>query len=369
MRRALIVGGTGPVGRATARRLLAAGWLVDLIGRNPAHLPADIAAAGGRFVAADRNDSDQLLAALGDGADLLVDCICYTAADATRLLPLMREARSTVMISSKAVYADGAGKHSNSATAPHFEGPIRETQPTVAPGDADFTTREGYGANKVAAEQVLLDSGCPVTVLRPSKIHGSGARRPREWVFVKRVLDRRPVLFLARRGEGVDQPTAAANIAALIEVVAATPGQRILNSADPDAPSALEISRTIALQLDHVWDEVLLDDEVDEMLGRTPWDAPHPIVLDMTAAGDLGYTPVGDYATTVADEVEWLVAAARGGEGAESLPGRDDAFFGPMLDYAAEDRHVATHSVRKGCNGDTACSEANVRHLRADLRQ
>jgi nucleoside-diphosphate-sugar epimerase len=93
--RALIVGGTGSIGRATARRLLAAGWHVDLTGRNPARLPADIAAAGGRFVAA----------------------------------------------------------------APRFGGPIRETQPTVAPGDGDYATREGYGANKVAAEQVLLDRG------------------------------------------------------------------------------------------------------------------------------------------------------------------------------------------------------------------
>ena len=175
-------------------------------------------------------------------------------------------------------------------------------------------------------------------MLRPSKIHGAGAQTPREWVFVKRVLDRRPAVFLARRGAGIDHPTAAANLAALIEVVAAKPGRRILNSADPDAPSALEISRTIARQLDHVWDEVLLDDGADETLGRHPWDAPHPIVLDMSAAAELGYRPVGDYATTVADEVAWLVSAARSGE---SLPQLDDEYFEPLFDYAAEDRYLA----------------------------
>jgi hypothetical protein len=77
--------------------------------------------------------------------------------------------------------------------------------------------------------------------------------------LVKRVLDRRPAVFLAHRGAGVDPTSAATNIAPLIEVVAAAPGRRILNSADPDAPSALEISRTIARRLDHRWDEVLLD--------------------------------------------------------------------------------------------------------------
>src|SRR5438874_2331999 len=114
MARALILGGTGAIGRATAARLLAAAWDVDVAGRDPAHMPSALVAAGGRFVAAARDDRDQLMAAFGDGADLLVDCVCYTAADARRLLPLVREAGSTVMISSKAVYVDAAGRHSNS---------------------------------------------------------------------------------------------------------------------------------------------------------------------------------------------------------------------------------------------------------------
>ena len=347
MPRALIVGGTGLIGRAAARRLLAAGWDVDLTGRDPAHLPADVAADGARFIAAERDDPARLAAALGTGADVLVDCICYTADDARTLLPLLGAAGSTVMISSKAVYVDAAGHHTNSDTAPRFDGPIRETQPTMAPGSGDHMSREGYGANKVAAEQVLLDSGHPVTVVRPSKIHGAGALRAREWMFVKRVLDRRPAVFLAGRGAGVDHTTAAANIAALIEVVAAKPGRRILNSADPDAPSALEIVRTIARQLDHRWDEVLLDDDADEALGRHPWEARHPIVLDMTAAADLGYTPAGDYAATVAEEVEWLVAVASRAE-AGVLPGADDDFFGPLLDYTAEDRYLAASAVGAG---------------------
>lgn len=344
MPRALIVGGTGLIGRATARRLLAAGWQVDLTGRDAARLPAGIAAAGGRFIAAGRGDAGQLLTAFGDGADLLVDCICYTADDARRLLPLAHNAGSTVMISAKAVYADAAGNHVNSPDPPRFEGPIRETQPTVPPGGGDYNTREGYGANKVAAEQVLLDSGAPVTVLRPSKIHGAGAARPREWVFLKRVLDRRPAVFLAHRGSGIDHTTAAANMAGLIEVAAAAPGRRILNSADPDAPSALEISRTIARQLDHVWAEILLDEGSDAALGRHPWDAAYPIVLDMTAAHELGYTPAGDYASTVAEEVQWLVTAAQGGEDADRLPKLDDGFFGPMLDYTAEDRYLTART-------------------------
>jgi nucleoside-diphosphate-sugar epimerase len=331
MPRALVLGGTGMIGRATARRLLASGWDVDVTGRDPARMPAELADA--RFVAADRHDARRLAAAFAGGADLLVDCIAYTAADAELVVPLARDAGSTVLISSKAVYVDAHGNHSNSDVAPRFDGPIRETQPTMAPGAGDYRTRAGYGANKVAAEHVLLASGAPVTVLRPSKVHGVGTTRPREWVFVKRVLDRRPAVFLARRGEGVDHTTAAANIAALVEVAAAKPGTRILNSADPDAPSGLEIARTIARILDHEWEEVLLDGEPADGLGAHPWDAEHPIVLDTTAARELGYVPAGDYEATVVEEVEWLVETARRGD-----LRLDDEFFTRFLDYAVEDR-------------------------------
>lgn len=301
-------------------------------------------AAGGRFVAADRDDPRQLAAALGAGADLLIDCVCFTAAHARGLLPLLDDVASTVMISSKAVYVDAAGNHVNSATAPEFDGPIRESQPTMIPReDVDYRSRDGYGANKVAAERVLLDSGHAVSVLRPSKVHGDGSMKPNEWVFVKRVLDRRRVLVLSRGGVGVDHTTAAANIAALIEVVANNPGRRILNSADPDAPSVLEISRTVAKYFGHQWEEILLDQRAPEGLGRYPWDRIPPIRLDISAAQHLGYQPAGDYAATVTAELHWLASIADyDHSGTAQLPPRlNHEYFTPMLNYTAEDNYLS----------------------------
>lgn len=331
------------IGRATARRLLEAGWEVDVTGRDPAHLPGYLAADGVRFHAAERGDAEALRAVLGPGADLLVDCVCYTAAHARQLLPLATHATSTALISSKAVYVDAAGNHANSDTAPDYGGPIPETQPTLPPGDMDYDSREGYGRNKVAAEQVALDSGLPISILRPSRVHGPGAERPREWAFVRRVLDRRPALLLAAAGAGVVHPTAAVNLAALIEAVAHQPGARVLNSADPDAPSALEIARTIARQLGHAWREVPLDESAPEGLGRTPWDAAHPVVLDTSAALRLGYKPAGDYAATVADTIDWLYDLHRAGDPHGELPTSQDPYFARFFDYAAEDAYLAAH--------------------------
>jgi nucleoside-diphosphate-sugar epimerase len=209
--------------------------------------------------------------------------------------------------------------------------------------DLPVDHHEGYGSNKSAAERVLLDSDLPVTVLRPSKVHGEAARPPREWVFVKRILDRRPHVLLARRGDSIDHPSAAANIAALVEAVAAQPAKRVLNAADPDAPTVLEIARTVARHFDYDWQEVLLDPGDTPDLGRTPWDRQHPIVLDMTAAERLGYQPVGDYATTVATELDWLASIAEPGPSGMQLPADyDDGFFEGRFDYAAEDRFLGS---------------------------
>src|SRR5215216_661431 len=201
MPRAVVLGGTGLVGRATALRLSRAGWQVTVTGRDPARMPDPLVQAGVRFAQADARDRDATAAVVNGGGDLLVDRICFTAEHARALLPLARHATSTVMISSKAVYVDERGNHSNSDEPPRFDGPIGERQSTLPPrDDVPFDAREGYGVNKVAAERVLLDSGLPVSVLRPSKIHGAGARPPREWMWVKRALDRRPGVFLAHRG-------------------------------------------------------------------------------------------------------------------------------------------------------------------------
>jgi len=336
MRRAIVLGGTGVLGRAVARRLVAAGWQVDLTGRDPARLPADLAAAGVRHHVADRSDAAATAGLVGDGADLLVDCLCFTAADARGLLPMLADVGSTVMVSSKAVYVDDEGNHVNSPVRPRFTGPVREDQPTVPPDESGaYDSAAGYGANKVAAERVFLDSGRPVTVVRASKVHGEGAVPAREWVFVRRVLDGRRTLLLADSGRGVDHPTAAVNLAALVETVADRPGTRVLNSADPDAPSARAIARAVADHLGHSWDEVLLDRSAPTGLGRTPWSASSPIVLDVSAAEALGYRPAGGYAETVRETVDWLVRTV------QEQRTLQHEYFDGSFDYAAEDAFLA----------------------------
>lgn len=344
MPRAVLLAGTGAIGWATTRRLAAGGWEVVVTGRDPSHVPDGLTATGAQFVRADRDDPSTLPALLGAGADLVVDCACYTAAHAADLLAFLDNVTSTVMISTKAVYVDGNGRHSNSEDPPRFESPIAESQSTLRPNDAPYNSPQGYGPNKVAAEETLLASSYPITVLRPSKVHGAWSRQPREWHFVRRVLDGRRAVLLARRGVGADHPSAALNIAALIATVADRPGRRVLNVADPDCPDGRTIASVIARHLGHTWSEVLLDDTAPEDLGDHPWNRVPPMVLDTGAAHQLGYVPEGDYATTVADEIDWLIDASNR-EGRASAPAALGLRSGAPGRYDAEDDYLKAHGI------------------------
>jgi nucleoside-diphosphate-sugar epimerase len=340
----VILGGTGVVGRAIAARLLAAGWQVDATGRDAAHVPEELAQASGfTFLQSERTDASALRAAIGDGAELVVDCLCFTEGHALTVAPFLADADAAVVLSTKAVYVDEFGNHGNSLTKPVFPLPIRDGDPTVAPGRGDPTSRDGYGANRVAAENALLDSGLPVTVLRAGRVHGAGAVRPREWAFLKRALDGREQLALAHRGAGADHTTAAANVAELVELAARHPGARILNAGDTDAPSGLQIAEAVAAHVGHRFELELLEDDVDPQYGAHPWDVVPPVVLDLSAARELGWQGES-FAATVGAELEWLLREHELGRTARF---DDDPYFAPFLDYRLEDAYLLLRSLER----------------------
>ena len=308
--RAVILGGTGAIGGATAARLAASGWAVEVTGRDPASMPPELIAAGVQFHSIERSDARAIGHLVGDGVELLVDLLAYRAADVRALLPVMRSVASSVLISSRAVYVDPVGRHINSDEPPTFPVPINEDTPTLPPAadDVDPFSRDGYAPSKVAVERAALDSGAPVTVIRPSKVHGRWARNPRTRSFVKSMVRGDRMIELAARGASIDHLTAAANTAALIDTVAALPGQRILNSADPDTPTAEQIVQAIGTRLGWNGTLDLLDGEADPHNGRHPWLTAYPIVLDTRASVRLGYVPGGNGLDLLAEEVDWVAA-------------------------------------------------------------
>ncbi|MEV6795945.1 NAD-dependent epimerase/dehydratase family protein [Streptomyces sp. NPDC051320] len=333
---AFVLGATGQIGRAAVRALVADGWEVRAASRGTAR--DEDMPDGVRTVHVDRDSEGALAAALGDGCDVLVDMVAYGQDHARQLTALADRIGSAVVISSGAVYEDADGRSFDTQGEPdgfpRYPVPIPEDQRTVAPGPAT------YGTRKVALERHLLAVAgtFPVTLLRAGAIHGPHCRTPRELFFVKRALDGRPVRVLAHGGRSRFHPTHVSNLAEMIRLAARQPAARVLNAADPQAPTVAEISAAVD-QAMGVRSELVLV-EGPAQVGNTPWGVDHPVVYDMSAAErELGYRPVTGYAESLPRTVEWLTAQLRGRDWREAFPAMAKAYDPhlDLFDYAAED--------------------------------
>src|SRR4051794_23070176 len=130
-RRAVLIGGTGMVGRAAAAALAGDGWEVVALSRS-GEVSEELAALGVRGAAADKADDAQLRAAVGDSADVVIDMISYTREHGEQLNGLAGIAGSLVVISTVSVYCDDAGNALDGVSEefPLFPVPVPETQRT-----------------------------------------------------------------------------------------------------------------------------------------------------------------------------------------------------------------------------------------------
>jgi len=325
---ALIIGGSGQIGQATARALLAEGWKVTAGQTRPAGFPNDLRKAGVEVISLDRDEPGVLPRIVYGGFDAIVDTVAFDDRHARQLLEVQGDVGAFVVISTGSVYADAEGRTLDEAREtgfPRFPTPIGEGQPRTAPGPQTYSTR------KVAMEDALLQGARrPVSVLRPGAIYGPGSRHPREWWFVKRILDGRRRIPLAFGGESRFHQSATANIANLARVCLEAPGTRALNAVDPQALSVREIGEAIAAAYGVELDLVLLEGPPKKGVGATPWSVAGPVVMDMTRAEALGYRPMTDYAEAVGEACRSAEAAAKAGV---KFPDYINALF----DYAAED--------------------------------
>ena len=342
MPHALILGGTGQIGRAVAHHLLDHAWTVTLAHRGLRHAPHELTSRGACLATLDRDRATTLAGVLGRGADLLVDVVAYGPKHATQLLEVRTDIGALVVISSASVYRDDAGRTLDEAPEtgfPDLPEPIREDQATVEPGPKTYSTRE------VALERALLDGAVtPITILRPAAIHGPGSSHPREWWMVKRMLDHRPVIPLAYRGISRLHTTAAANIAVAVRLAAAIKGRRVLNVADPSALTVAEIATLVGRHLGYTGRLRAIDDEgrYPPLVGRTPWSVQRPFVLDTRALRSLGYRAATDYAGAVASICDWLIATATAAADWRHLFPVLAAYPYDLFDYAAEDERLKT---------------------------
>lgn len=151
--------------------------------------------------------------------------------------------------------------------------------------------------------------------------------------------------MFAYGGESRFHPVHVSNAAELIRLAARRPGSRVLNAADPEAPTVAEIASAIDDVLGLETETVLIDGASPEgHVGVTPWSGAHPVVYDMTAAEEqLGYRPVTGYVESLPETVEWLSGELAERDWREAFPKMLGNYGAWLFDYAEEDAWLAAY--------------------------
>jgi nucleoside-diphosphate-sugar epimerase len=304
--RVLFIGGTGPVGQASAPHLLGEGneLAVAHSGAHEPPRPGDVEHLHGERPA--------LLAPGGPAErwrpDVLVDTFAggATAAKATELGELAQRsgARQILAVSSIDVYrhcaAAGVDDH-EPADLPFDALPLPESAPKRAGPSPGGGTRH----DNVAMEAAL--HGAPrITVLRPGAIYGPHvhAHVLREWYLVGRVARGERDLPLPAGGSQLFHRVALDRVgrAVAAAIRAAPDGRWECNVADPSDLTYGALARLVADRLGWEWETRT----VDWAEGDHPWNVRHPVIADTSRLRRVLGVVEPDPLTATTEQVMWL---------------------------------------------------------------
>lgn len=316
--RVLVLGGTRFIGAAAVRTLAADGHQVTCFhrGRTATDLPAEV-----RHLHGDHEQLAEHTAALAETRpDVLLDMRPLNAETAARTLRCAEAvgAARLVAISSCDVYRSfgrllGREDGPVDNTPVPEDGPLR-TRPfpyrgeEPRPEDDPMRFMDDY--DKIPAERAFLGhTTIAGTVLRLPMVYGPGDYQHRFYPWIKRMVDGRPALVVARsmaewrtcRGYVDDVGRAIA--AAVTDPRAAG---RIYNVAEPDAPTEAEWIRRVAEALGWGGRLVVADDAAlpEVLLPGIPAEQ-HLRIDSARIRAELGYREQLPRAEAVARAVAW----------------------------------------------------------------
>ncbi|MFB6179954.1 MAG: NAD-dependent epimerase/dehydratase family protein [Halorientalis sp.] len=290
MTRALVIGGTGFVGRHTVAQFQAQGYDVTVCSRGRTTLPSTVESA--EHVRVDRSDEDDL-AAVAETVDpsIVVDCAAYHPADVRTVTRLFADAEAYVYVSSGAAYGV------ESIPKREAETPLFDCTPEQAADDSAAT----YGSRKAAGDRAVFDAaedGVPAMSVRPSNVYGPGDYSGYLDYWIDRV-ERFDHVVVPGDGTNIWHRAYVEDVASALRLVAerGTPGEAY-NVADRRATTLGELIDRVAAVLDtevervHACPRELEAREIDPRAFPYYRDDPHLLATGKLAALGWDSTPL-----------------------------------------------------------------------------
>lgn len=327
--RALVIGGTGPTGPAVVRGLRARGYEVAILhtGRHESdEVPPDV-----EHVHTDPFSGEATAAALaGRRFDLAL--VMYGR---LRVLAELLAGRVERLVTIGGIAARWGFVDPQDLYPAGMPVPTPPDFPNAPPDEPMVKVRR-----IVETELEVFRHHPTATHLRYPLLYGPRQLVPREWPFVRRALDRRPVLVLPDGGLTLESACYGENAANAVLCAVDQPERaagKVYDVADAVTLTLAQVAEVVATTLGHQWEVVGLPAEV-----ATParpflkhWSSSHRVVDTTPIRAELGYTDRVPAVEAVERTVRWLAEhpPERGGTIERRL---QDPF-----DYDAEDRLVA----------------------------
>jgi len=329
MQRALVIGGTGPTGHFIVNGLRDRGFAVTILHRGTHErdeIPEDV-----EHLHTDPFDPDALAAALTDRTFEL----CVATYGRLRRIAEVMKGRTERFVSIGGVPAYRGYHHAELFEPAGLPVPTREDAALVA-HEAD----DEKGWRIVRTEEAVFDAHPNACHFRYPIVYGPYQLVPREWSFVRRVLDGRRHVIVAEDGLTLHHYGYAENLAHALLLAVDRPDAaqgQIFNCGDEEVLTLRQVIEIVADALDHTWEIVSMPWDVAvparPFVGQ-PWTTHR--VFDLTKLRTrLGYRDVVPAREAVARTARWLVANP------PEPGGMEETVLQDPFDYDAEDQLIA----------------------------
>jgi nucleoside-diphosphate-sugar epimerase len=211
--------------------------------------------------------------------------------------------------------------------------PTPETAPTATEDE------DGKSYRIARTERYVFERHPSATHFRYPYVYGPRQLAPREWLIVKRILDRRPHIVVADGGLSAHSFGYVENLAHAVHLAVDQPeaaAGRIFHAADEELLTVRQVVEICAAALDHEWEIVSMPAELATPARPLMMQAStHHRAFDISALRHvLGYRDVVPAREAVARTARWLAAHPHPpGDIVERI--MEDPF-----DYANEDRLI-----------------------------